>query len=229
MSSGLRFDTKELIFKHTGNSNRFFSKLILKNTSEKYIGYQLKGNNIKRYIISKPSGKLGPLSIQEVGIEMALNDMELNQIESISDKFCCFYSYIDETYVDMSDKELEILLKNKQKNKSFHKLKIRSRVVSKEETPKEDPVETFYETKETIYLDPIKKDHGKTHFEETIKEERVKSGFNRGPRNSGNGINLKDDDEELFESVVIEQVSQEKETNHSEKKKPTEKRVFHQV
>jgi hypothetical protein len=128
MTQSLIFDKEELVFHCTSHKNRFFSKVTLKNTSKQYIGYQMKGSNVKRYTISKPLGKMKPLSTEQIQVEMALNDIELGQLPNISDKFCCFYTYIDEEDADRSEKELEQILKKKQNNKTIYRLKIKSRV-----------------------------------------------------------------------------------------------------
>jgi hypothetical protein len=86
----------------------------------------MKGSNVKRYTISKPLGKIKPLSTQEIHVEMALNDIELVKITNISDKFCCFYTYIDEEDAERSEKELEQILKKKQNNKTIYRIKIKS-------------------------------------------------------------------------------------------------------
>lgn len=172
MSESLRFDREEVLFKSKGNANRLFSKLILKNTSENYIGYKVKGNNVKRYIISKPLGKIKPFSTLEINIEMTLNDRDLEKKESISDKFCCFYMFIEKEDTEKTESELEKILKLNQSNRAIHRLKIRSRVApsedTKEETPfikknipsgsfepheKEEP--TQEKTRETVYFDQI--------------------------------------------------------------------------
>ena len=138
MSESLRFEKSKLIFKNKGNSNRLFSKMILKNTSSRHIGFQIKGNKPTRYVISNPLGKVGPYQVEEIGIEMTLKDKDLIEPSKINDKFCCFYMYIEPEDADKNEKEIEKILKAKQKNQTIHKLKIQSMIEGSEETNSEN-------------------------------------------------------------------------------------------
>ena len=71
---------------------------------------------------------------------MTLNDRDLEKVDSISDKFCCFYMYIDEEDADKSESELQSILKTKKRNKTIHKLKVQSKVATTFEMKEETPV-----------------------------------------------------------------------------------------
>jgi hypothetical protein len=198
MSESLRFDREEIIFKNKGNVNRLYSKLILKNSSENYIGYQIKGNNVKRYIISKPLGKIKPYSTLEVNIEMTLNDRDLEKVDSISDKFCCFYMHIDEEDADKSESELQSILKTKKKNKTIHKLKIRSRVGTNTETREETPI--F----EQVLRPGNTEDPEQMEEVEEVKEEEVKMGFNAKKTMYSGGFQTPSDVGRLKDSMDVD-------------------------
>ena len=192
MSESLRFDREEVVFKSKGSANRLFSKLILKNTSENFIGYQIKGNNVKRYIISKPLGKIEPFTTTEINIEMTLNDRELEKIESISDKFCCFYMYIDEEHADKTESELESILKTKQRNKTIHRLKVKSRVAKNENEE---------EKKETPVFDEIQLNQGES---EEIETEEIKMGNPMRQTVYSGGFRKTENNERLKDSMDVE-------------------------
>ena len=210
MSASLRFDREEIVFKNKGNVNRLFSKLILKNSSENFIGYQIKGNNVKRYIISKPLGKIKPYSTLEVNIEMTLNARDLESINSNSDKFCCFYMYIDDEDADKSESELQAILKTKKQNKTIHKLKIRSRIggaedplkteASHKDQSQETPVfEQVLKVKQSVQINEAGNDEG-----EEEDTEEIKMGFNANKTVYSGGFKTRVENAGLKDSMDVD-------------------------
>ena len=129
MSEFLTFNRSELVFTPTENrNNRYESSLTIRNSSENYLGFQIKGNNVARYMISCKSGRIEPLSSVEIIIKLFLQGPENENAGAINDKFCVFYTVLEEDEKFKTNKQLLALLKERRNQRNIHAKKIRSRI-----------------------------------------------------------------------------------------------------
>ena len=141
-------------------------------------------------------------------------------MDSISDKFCCFYMFIDEEDLDKSEKELEAFLKRGVKNKTVHRLKIKSRVASKDNRNLGMSEVSVNSNSDTVYLASMNE-----RFEDDEVEE-VKNSM-RGNAGSWEEVKYREESDESFKTLTLGSLSNK--MHAMEESKTSNSRMIDQV